>query len=708
MHLLIGTKYRILLWDLESKKMILSIGRPNSNTDFLHAYYSIEKEIVIEGSDHHYWKWTRVAPDPDPDPKPKPTVECSDEDEVEEQKVLQASRHKPKKNSQYRFGQRRITEGVVYLKGFLNERQQLSLLQEIEDQAKGFPPIHSRNPSSNFSKILSIDFSQYAKSQTPAPDSPPCNANQNELSDGPCKETTCSTLKKEKESHIPSSFWRQPANAVKKAGFYDPGIPEYYSPNYCTAFLYPADGKLKGHCDNLKGWVCLFSLGSTCRFWINGPSMKSTRCIELASGDCLIYNSSKEAKIYHGIFDIIPGTCPKYFPAKYHRCRISLHFRQTQVVCSVQEKGPVQQSIRISNKKEVQSAVVVIPPVDKWRNIQKIREKHDKAFERWMPHINLLYPFLPQAEFKKAQKIITRAVETLGGPFQVRLKKFDFFEHGSSCTVFLVPEIVDADNENLVSLQSKLQSLFPHCNDLSLIGEHGFHPHLTVGQFSNVETAKRMIREFENWFEEVTFTLNSIFLICRTGTDPFEVSAEVSLLSSASRVKEKEVEEEYSDNIGGTETEITTFGEPNENDNPSFDITLQDRVPEVAEKVKEWLSNVQHVPSSRLKLCSAIKPFCGIRIQVLDARFVFQKLVVENFVLVTPDDYVIFLNKNFNPSTVKAHCMCSLLFFSFFISSVILSLLSQLTLFIFSSVILSLFSQLTFFSNIIINNRRNT
>lgn len=41
-------------------------------------------------------------------------------------------------------------------------------------------------------------------------------------------------------------------------------------------------------------------------------------------------------------------------------------------------------------EKVVSSAVVVMPPESMWQQIQDIRSKHDKSYERWMPHINLV------------------------------------------------------------------------------------------------------------------------------------------------------------------------------------------------------------------------------------------------------------------------------------------------------------------------------
>ena len=46
--------------------------------------------------------------------------------------------------------------------------------------------------------------------------------------------------------------------------------------------------------------------------------------------------------------------------------------------------------------KSVHTAACLIPSEHLWKSIQGIRSSRDKAFERWPPHINLLYPFLDE------------------------------------------------------------------------------------------------------------------------------------------------------------------------------------------------------------------------------------------------------------------------------------------------------------------------
>ena len=40
------------------------------------------------------------------------------------------------------------------------------------------------------------------------------------------------------------------------------------------------------------------------------------------------------------------------------------------------------------------TSLCVIPPKELWDEINKIRKNHDKAFDRWPPHINILFPFV--------------------------------------------------------------------------------------------------------------------------------------------------------------------------------------------------------------------------------------------------------------------------------------------------------------------------
>jgi hypothetical protein len=51
---------------------------------------------------------------------------------------------------------------------------------------------------------------------------------------------------------------------------------------------------------------------------------------------------------------------------------------------------------KMNNRKVVTSAIIVSPPKETWGPIQDIRLKFDKAYKRWMPHINLIYPFFPR------------------------------------------------------------------------------------------------------------------------------------------------------------------------------------------------------------------------------------------------------------------------------------------------------------------------
>ena len=56
------------------------------------------------------------------------------------------------------------------------------------------------------------------------------------------------------------------------------------------------------------------------------------------------------------------------------------------------------------------STVALVPPEEAWLPIQQARESlRDKGLYRWPPHINLLYPFVPEEHFAQAADALAPA-----------------------------------------------------------------------------------------------------------------------------------------------------------------------------------------------------------------------------------------------------------------------------------------------------------
>eukprot|EP01083_Nonionella_stella_P161181 527600_1 len=83
------------------------------------------------------------------------------------------------------------------------------------------------------------------------------------------------------------------------------------------------DGKIEAHCDCRKGYVMIFSVGLTANFNVKSPKMQSTNKFECRNGDCLVFDTSKEADIVHEISSIKPNSYHSSLATKYPRFRRS-------------------------------------------------------------------------------------------------------------------------------------------------------------------------------------------------------------------------------------------------------------------------------------------------------------------------------------------------------------------------------------------------
>ncbi|MHA2390888.1 MAG: 2'-5' RNA ligase family protein [Promethearchaeota archaeon] len=167
------------------------------------------------------------------------------------------------------------------------------------------------------------------------------------------------------------------------------------------------------------------------------------------------------------------------------------------------------------------SAVVVIPPEEKWAAIQEIRKRYDRNINRWMPHITLLYPFRPPAQYSNVEEIFSK---TCGGlsPFEISLNFFKYFGHGhQTYTLWLNPE----PNNSLIDLQSEILKIVPDCNDVNKY-KNGFKPHLSVGQIKGKNLLLEILKNLQREWKEIKFTLNKIFFISRekSKTSKFKIS----------------------------------------------------------------------------------------------------------------------------------------------------------------------------------------
>ena len=170
------------------------------------------------------------------------------------------------------------------------------------------------------------------------------------------------------------------------------------------------------------------------------------------------------------------------------------------------------------------SAVVVIPPEEVWEPIQRIRRKYDRKIDRWMPHINLLYPFRPREAFEAEAG---RMGEVLRGfaPFAVTLGALRHFAHGNDrFTMWLEPE----PSEPLARLQAALQGLYPDCTEVSSF-EGGYVPHLSVGQARGARFLEGRMNEIRAFWTPLRFEVREIALIARTERTRFEVARTVPL-----------------------------------------------------------------------------------------------------------------------------------------------------------------------------------
>lgn len=162
------------------------------------------------------------------------------------------------------------------------------------------------------------------------------------------------------------------------------------------------------------------------------------------------------------------------------------------------------------------------------QRLNGIRERFDHAYPRWeLPHITFIWPFMPRELFPEAHvrirdQVLQVSTHRIINAGTVALDEIGTFPIGHGrVTVHLK----SSDPLTLQELYKQIRLALPEVP----VKRTEFHPHLTLGQCTTDELPKMEALIRKTLDLPLAYTVTSLQLLARQGTEPFAVVDTVAL-----------------------------------------------------------------------------------------------------------------------------------------------------------------------------------
>ncbi|KAI0537584.1 hypothetical protein GGR58DRAFT_342088 [Xylaria digitata] len=157
------------------------------------------------------------------------------------------------------------------------------------------------------------------------------------------------------------------------------------------------------------------------------------------------------------------------------------------------------------------TALCIIPPKRFWPLFNRLRSLYDKSYEKWPPHINLVYPYVQVENLSKASELVALAASRMSlDTVKIRLDATDVFSHRHDNTIF----IYDNDEERTSRLQDLRETVLGALGHTSATIRYRMH--MTIGQSQDLNSSPhKFLLEKASLLPTVEWTVDKVYVLTR-------------------------------------------------------------------------------------------------------------------------------------------------------------------------------------------------